>query len=90
MNKTELIARVAESAEMTKTDAARAVNALLATITDTLQTGESVTVIGFGTFNVRTRAARQGRNPRTGKKMKIKAAKVPAFKAGKRLKDAVS
>lgn len=89
MNKTELVAAVAESAETSKAAASRAVDATLEAITETLKSGDDVTLIGFGTFTVRKRAARTGRNPQTGKTMKIKASKVPAFKAGKKLKDAV-
>lgn len=90
MNKTELIAAVAESAELSKAAAGRAVDATLTAITDALKSGDQVTLIGFGTFSVRNRAARNGRDPRTGKTIKIKASKVPAFKAGKGLKDAIS
>ncbi len=89
MNKTDLIAAVAESAELSKTASARAVDATLAAITEALKSGEQVTLIGFGTFSVRDRAARNGRDPRTGETIKIKASKVPAFKAGKGLKDAI-
>lgn len=90
MNKTELIAAVAESAELSKAASGRAVDATLAAITNALKSGDQVTLIGFGTFSVRSRAARNGRDPRTGKTIKIKASKVPAFKAGKGLKDAIS
>jgi DNA-binding protein HU-beta len=90
MNKTDLIAAVAESAELSKTASGRAVDATLAAITEALKSGDQVTLIGFGTFSVRDRAARNGRDPRTGKTIKIKASKVPAFKAGKGLKDAIS
>ncbi|MCB1806755.1 MAG: HU family DNA-binding protein [Candidatus Competibacteraceae bacterium] len=89
MNKTELIAAVAESSEMSKASASKAVDATLSAITDALKAGDQVTLIGFGTFSVRKRAARTGRNPQTGKTMKIKASNVPAFKAGKGLRDAV-
>ncbi len=89
MNKTELIDAVANAADMPKSAAGRAVEATLAAITDSLKSGEQVTLIGFGTFNVRERAARTGRDPRTGNSIDIKAAKIPAFKAGKALKDAV-
>jgi DNA-binding protein HU-beta len=90
MNKTELTDAVAESTGMTKTDAARAVDSVLGTITDALAKGEQVGVVGFGTFLVRDRAARTGRNPQTGAEIQIAAAKVPAFKPGKALKDAVN
>jgi len=89
MNKAEFVSAVADAAEMTKVDAARAIDALLMTITETLARGEAITLVGFGTFQVRKRAAREGRNPKTGETMKIKASKTPAFKAGKALKDAV-
>ena len=89
MNKTELIDAVAQSASMTKAEAARAVDGILDVVTSTLKQGNSVALPGFGTFEVRERAARQGRNPQTGETIAIKAAKVPAFKAGKNLKDAV-
>ena len=90
MNKTELTDAVAESTGMTKADAARAVDSVLGTITDALAKGEQVVVVGFGTFLVRDRAARTGRNPQTGAEIQIAAAKVPAFKPGKALKDAVN
>lgn len=90
MNKTELVSAVAESADLTKADASKAVNAVFDTITDAMKKDDTVTLIGFGSFVVRERAARDGRNPQTGKPMKIKASKVPAFRAGKGLKDAVN
>ncbi|TNF97884.1 MAG: HU family DNA-binding protein [Gammaproteobacteria bacterium] len=90
MNKTELIDAVADSANLSKADAGRAVDAVVDAITGSLKGGDSVTLVGFGTFLVRERAARTGRNPQTGASIKIKAAKVPAFKAGKALKDAVN
>ena len=90
MNKTELTDAVAEAAEITKADAARALDAVLNSISETLAKGEQVSLIGFGTFLVRERAARTGRNPQTGAEIKIAAAKVPAFKPGKALKDAVN
>ncbi|MCR5207404.1 MAG: HU family DNA-binding protein [Eubacterium sp.] len=90
MNKTELVAAVAAKANLSKKDAEAAVAATVAAITDALADGEKVSLVGFGTFEVRARAARQGQNPRTGEKIKIKAAKAPAFKAGKALKDAVN
>ena len=90
MNKSELIDAIAESAEMTKADAGRAVDAVVSVITKALKKGDSVTLVGFGTFEVRKRGARTGRNPRTGEEIKIKASRNPAFKAGKALKDAVN
>lgn len=90
MNKTDLVAAVAEHAELTKADAGRAVEAFFETVQKTLKKGEDVSVVGFGTFTVRERAARTGRNPRTNETIKIKASKVPAFKAGKTLKDALN
>ncbi|MGE5576166.1 MAG: HU family DNA-binding protein [Syntrophothermus sp.] len=89
MNKTELIASVAEKASITKKAAGEAVDAVFDTVTRSLSKGEKVTLIGFGTFEVRNRAARKGVNPSTGAPIKIPAARVPAFKAGKALKDAV-
>ena len=89
MNKAELIAKIAE-AGLTKKDAETALNAAVAAIGDALAGGESVQLIGFGTFSVKERAAREGRNPRTGEAVKIKAAKAPVFKAGKALKDKVN
>ena len=88
-NKQELIAKVAESAELTKKDAEKAVNAVFASVSEFLAKGEKVQLIGFGTFETRERAAREGRNPQTGDAIKIAATTVPAFKAGKALKDAV-
>lgn len=90
MTKAELIAKVAADAELTKKDADKAVAAVIDAITGALQDGDKVALVGFGTFEVRTRAARTGRNPRTGKEIEIAAAKTPAFKAGKALKDAVA
>ena len=90
MNKAELIDAVAENADISKAAAARAVDTVLESITSTLQKGEQVALIGFGTFSVKDRAARTGRNPRTGEPLEIPAAKVPSFKAGKALKDAVN
>lgn len=90
MNKTELIAAVAEKAEVSKKDAEAVVKAALETVTATLAAGEKVQLIGFGTFETRERAARSGKNPRTGEAVKIKASKVPAFKAGAALKQAVN
>lgn len=90
MNKTELVSSVAEKAGLTKKDAEKAVNAFLASVGKALSKGDKVQLVGFGTFEVRKRAARKGRNPQTGAEIKIPAAKVPAFKAGKALKDSVA
>ena len=90
MNKTELVAAVAAKAELSKKDAEAAVSAVIASITDALADGDKVSLVGFGTFDVKARAARTGLNPRTKEKIKIKASKAPAFKAGKALKDAVN
>ena len=90
MNKTELIDAVAGGADISKADATRAVDAVVEQITNALKSGDQVTLIGFGTFAVKDRAARTGRNPRTGEPIDIKASKVPGFKAGKALKDAVN
>jgi DNA-binding protein HU-beta len=90
MNKAEFIEAVADTAELSKADAGRAVDAMISAITRTLKKGDSVTLVGFGTFDVRKRGARTGRNPRTGEEIKIKASLNPAFKAGKALKDAVN
>ncbi len=90
MNKTELIAAVAEKTDLSKKDADAAVPAVLGAITDALKAGDKIQLVGFGTFEVRNRAAKQGRNPRTGETMTVPASKVPAFKAGKALKDAVA
>ena len=90
MNKTELIAAVAEQAELTKKDAEKAVKAFTEVIAAELKKGEKVQLVGFGTFEVSKRAAREGRNPQTGKTMKIKASKTAKFKAGKALKDSLN
>lgn len=90
MNKAELIDAVADSADLSKASAGRALDAAITTITKALKKGDTVTLVGFGTFSVRKRAARTGRNPRTGQEIKIKASKVPGFKAGKALKDAIN
>ena len=90
MNKTELIASVAQKAELTKKDAEKAVKAIFDAISDELAAGEKVQVIGFGTFEVRERQAREGRNPRTNEVIKIQASSSPAFKAGKQLKELVN
>lgn len=89
MNKSELVDLVAEKAGMSKKDSEKAVKAVLESITDGLVRGKKVQLVGFGTFEVRNRKAREGRNPATGEKIKIKALKVPAFKPGKALKDKV-
>lgn len=88
MNKSELIASIATGADISKADAERALNATISTITSELAEGGEVALVGFGTFKVNDRAARTGRNPQTGATIQIAAAKVPAFKAGKALKDA--
>ena len=90
MNKTELIAAVANEAEITKKDAEKAVKAVFSVISDSLTKGDKVQIIGFGTFEVRHRAARKGRNPRNNEPIQIEASKTPAFKAGKQLKDLVN
>ena len=90
MNKTELIAAVAEQASITKKDAEKAIAAVINSITNAMADGDKVQLVGFGTFEVRARDARQGKNPRTGEIIKIPASKVPAFKAGKALKDIVN
>jgi DNA-binding protein HU-beta len=90
MNKAELIEAVASDANLSKADAGRAVDAVVDAIAATLKKGQHVSVVGFGTFSVKHRAARQGRNPRTGETINISASNVPGFKAGKALKDAVN
>jgi len=90
VNKSELINAIAENADLPKASAGRALDATIKAITDSLASNEPVTLIGFGTFEVRERAARTGRNPRTGETIQIKASKNPAFKAGKALKEAVN
>ena len=90
MNKTELIAAVAEKTGLTKKDAERIVAATFETVTETIKAGEKVSVSGFGIFEVKTREARVGRNPRTKEEIKIPATKLPAFKASKTLKDTVA
>jgi len=89
MNKTDLIASVAEISGFTKKDSEVAVNAFVAAIEQGLKKGEKIALVGFGTFDVKTRAARIGRNPRTKEEIKIPASKLPSFKAGKALKDAI-
>ncbi|WP_275100258.1 HU family DNA-binding protein [Sedimenticola hydrogenitrophicus] len=90
MNKTELIDAMADSADISKAAAGRALDGMIAAITEALKSGDQVSVIGFGSFAVRERAARTGRNPQTGATIEIKASKNPSFKAGKALKDAVN
>ncbi len=90
MNKTELVAAIAEESGLTKADAGRALDATVSTITKAMSSGDSVAIIGFGTFKVGDRAARTGRNPQTGAEMQIPAARVPKFAAGKGLKEAVN
>ena len=90
MNKAEFVSSVADAAGLSKADAANAVDAVVKVITQALKGGEAVTLVGFGTFEVRSRAERQGRNPKTGEAIKINASNTPAFKAGKALKDAVN
>ena len=90
MNKSELIDAVSNATELNKSDAARAVDGVIGAVTQALKSGDQVTVVGFGTFLVRQRAARTGRNPQTGAEIQIAAANVPAFKPGKALKDAVN
>ncbi len=90
MNKTELVEAIAKQADLSKTSAGKALDAAIVAIKQALKSKDTVTLVGFGTFYVGERAARMGRNPRTGKGIKIKAAKVPKFRAGKGLKDAVN
>jgi len=90
VNKTELVASVAEKAGMTKKDAEKAINALFASVEGALAKKDKVQIIGFGTFEVKSRGARKGRNPQTGKEITIPASKTPVFKAGKGLKDSVN
>ncbi len=90
MKKKELIEKIADAADITKTDAEKALNATLATIAESMKKGDKVTLVGFGTFSVAKRKARQGRNPQTGKTIKIPARKVVKFKAGSKLAEAVN
>lgn len=90
MNKSELIDAIASEADISKASAGRALDSMLSSVTGALSNGDSVSLVGFGTFSVKERAARTGRNPQTGATIQIKAAKVPGFKAGKALKDAVN
>ena len=90
MNKSELIDAIANDADISKASAGRALDSVIETVTSALAKGDSVSLVGFGTFSVKKRAARTGRNPQTGATIQIKAANVPGFKAGKALKDAVN
>ncbi len=90
MNKAELIEAIADAANLTKADAGRALDGMVNAITDALKKGDTVSLVGFGSFAVKERAERQGRNPQTGNSITIKAAKIPSFRAGKALKDAVN
>jgi DNA-binding protein HU-beta len=90
MNKAELITQVAEKSDLTKKDAERAVMAMLAAVEEALSRGDKVQLVGFGTFEIRERAARKGRNPQTGQEIDIAATRVPVFKAGKSLREVVS
>ena len=89
MNKTEFINAVAAKGELDKKEAEKAVNAVFGAVTDALKAGDKIKLVGFGTFEVKERAEKQGRNPKTGEVMTIAASKIPSFKAGKALKDAV-
>ena len=90
MNKSELIDAIAESSGLTKADAGRALDGFLGAVTSALSKGDSVALVGFGTYSVKERAERKGRNPQSGEEITIKAARIPSFKAGKSLKDAVN
>jgi DNA-binding protein HU-beta len=90
VNKSQLVDKIADGAEISKAAAARALDSFISAVTDALKGGDSVALVGFGTFSVRERSARTGRNPQTGKTIQIAAAKVPSFKAGKALKDSVN
>jgi DNA-binding protein HU-beta len=90
MNKSELIDAIASQSNLTKADSGRALDALIKTVENTLKAGDSITLVGFGTFDVKDRAERTGRNPQSGEPITIAAAKIPSFKAGKNLKDAVN
>ncbi|OAB32622.1 DNA-binding protein [Paenibacillus macquariensis subsp. defensor] len=89
MNKSELISQVAETSELSKKDATKAVDAVFEAIATALQSGDKVQLVGFGNFEVRERSARKGRNPQTGEEIEIAASKIPAFKPGKALKDGI-
>ena len=90
MNKTELVEAIAAAADITKAEANKALDAFIDNVTETLKKGDKVTLIGFGTFETRERSARTGRNPQTGTEIQIAASTTPAFKAGKKLKDALN
>ncbi|GAB6048904.1 DNA-binding protein HU-beta [Methyloparacoccus murrellii] len=90
MNKAELIEAIADAADLTKADATRALDGMVHAITEALKQGDTVSLVGFGSFQIKERAARQGRNPQSGETITIAAAKIPSFKAGKALKDAVN
>ena len=90
MNKTELVAKIAENAELTKAEAARALKSFEEAITESMKNGDKISIVGFGSFETTARAARTGRNPQTGKEIQIAAANVPKFKAGKTLRDSVN
>lgn len=90
LNKTELIAKVAELTDLSKKDASKAVDAVFDAVSDALQSGDKVQLVGFGNFEVKSREARKGRNPQTGQEIDIPASKIPTFKAGKSLKDLCS
>lgn len=90
VNKSELIDAIAASADLSKADAGRALDSVIDSVTGALKNGDQVSLVGFGTFSVKQRAARTGRNPRTGEAIQIKASNVPGFKAGKALKDSVN
>lgn len=90
MNKTELVTALAEKADVTKKDAEKVISAFIDVVGDTLKKGDKIQLVGFGTFETRERAAREGKNPQTGEKIKIAACTVPAFKAGKALKDLIA
>ena len=89
MNKSELVEQIAKHADLSKADAGRALDAFIKSVTRSLKRGDSVSLVGFGTFSVKNRAARMGRNPATGETIRIKASKTPSFKAGKGFKDAI-
>lgn len=90
MNKSDLINSIAEESGLTKADAGRALDATISSVSSALKSGDSISLIGFGTFSVKERSARTGRNPQTGETIQIKASKIPSFKAGKTLKDSVN
>lgn len=89
MNKSELVAMMAEKANLSKKDAEKALNAFVESVQETVKTGDKISLVGFGTFELRKRESREGKNPRTGEKLTIAACSVPAFKAGKAFKDFV-